>query len=152
MNTLETGTDFTVTMRVDGRPEEVFAAIDDVRGWWSGEIRGETDRVGAEFEYRYADVHRSVQRVTERVPGTKLVWRVVDSDLSFLVHRSEWTGSEIVFELTDRGGQTEIRFTHRGLNPQSECYGACSSGWGALITRNLRGLIATGERQPDVFA
>ncbi len=152
MSTPEAGTDFTVTMLVDRAPDEVFAAINDVRGWWSGEVEGETGRLGAQFTYRYANVHRSVQRVTELVPGRRVVWRVMDSHLDFVVNGREWTGTHIIFEIADRQGRTEVRFTHRGLHPSCECYGACSDGWERLLTRNLRGFIATGEPQPDAFA
>jgi hypothetical protein len=152
MSTAETATDFTVTMLVEGTPEEAYAAINHVRGWWSGEVEGDTDRAGESFTYRYRDIHRSTQRVAELVPGRKVVWQVVDSHLSFLENKGEWTGTEIVFELDDREGRTEVRFTHRGLTSESECYGSCSTGWGALLTSNLRGLIATGATQPDVFS
>ena len=43
---------FAATFTVDRTPEEVFAAINDVRGWWSGNIEADTGALGAEFTYR----------------------------------------------------------------------------------------------------
>jgi len=53
---------FTTTFTVDQTPEEAFAAINDVRGWWSGEFEGSTDKLNDEFTYRYEDLHRSSRR------------------------------------------------------------------------------------------
>ena len=142
----------TIAFTVDQTPEEAFAAINNVRGWWSGEIEGATDKVGAEFTYRYKGAHRSTQKVTELIPGRKVAWHVSDSDLSFVKDKNDWTGTDIVFDISTKDGKTEIRFTHAGLEPEIECYGSCSNAWGILINGNLRELIATGKSQPDVFA
>ena len=56
---------FTTSFVVDQTPEEAFA-VNNVRGWWSGDIDGDSCTVGDEFTYRYADVYRSRQRVNLR--------------------------------------------------------------------------------------
>jgi hypothetical protein len=56
---------FSATFTVDETPKEVFAAINNVRGWWTGEIQGNTDCLGEEFTYRYKAAHYSKQRITE---------------------------------------------------------------------------------------
>jgi Activator of Hsp90 ATPase homolog 1-like protein len=147
-----TSLDFATTFSVSDTPGAVFDAINNVRGWWSGEIEGDTDQLGSEFTYWYKNVHRSTQRITELIRGKRIVWRVSDSSLTFVKDKSEWNDTEIVFDISERDGKTEVRFAHRGLVPQYECYGSCSNAWGMLINGNLRELILTGEHQPDAFA
>ena len=136
---------YTTTITVDQTPEEAFAAINNVRGWWSEGIEGGTDKLGDEFTYRYKDLHYSKQKITELIPGKKVVWLVLDGYLSFTKDTTEWKGTEIVFEISRKGDKTEIRFTHRGLVPEYECFSACSDGWGFYINRSLRSLITTGK-------
>ena len=144
--------DFSTSILVDQTPEEVFKAIHNVRGWWSGEIEGNTEKLGDEFTYRYKDMHVSKQKVTEFIPGKKIVWHVTDAELGFVSDKAEWKGTDIIFEIAKSRGKTELRFMHAGLVPAFECYGGCSGAWGALIEGNLRKLIVTGKNQPDLFA
>ena len=149
--TIMSNQNYAATITVDQTPEEVFDAINNVRGWWSGEIEGDSNKLGAEFTYRYKDMHRSKQKVTEFARGKKVVWHVLDSHLSFLTDKTEWKDADVVFEIARKGNKTELRFTHVGLVPSIECYGSCSNAWGMLVS-NLRKLIITGKSQPDVFA
>jgi Activator of Hsp90 ATPase homolog 1-like protein len=138
---------YTTTITVDQTPEEAFAAINNVRGWWTGDpgVEGSTDKLGDEFTYRYEDVHYSKQKITELVPGKKVVWLVSDARLNFAKDKTEWKGTEITFEISKKGNQTEIRFTHVGLVPQFECFDSCSDAWGSYINGSLRKLITTGK-------
>jgi hypothetical protein len=140
---------YTATILVDQTPEEAFAAVNNVRGWWSGEIEGSTDELGAEFTYRYGDLHRSKQEITEFIPGKKVVWHVLDAEIGFVEDKNEWNGTDIVFEISERAGKTEVRFTHVGLVSEFECYDSCSNAWGGYITGSLKSLITTGTGNPN---
>jgi hypothetical protein len=129
---------YSISFAVDQYPEQVFNAINNVRVWWSGEIEGETDKLGAEFTYSYQNMYRSKQKITELVPNQKVVWHVLDRSLSFPKDKSEWTGTDIVFDVPAKDGKTEVRFSHVGLAPQIECYGSCSNAWSMLVNGNLR--------------
>jgi len=136
--------DFTTAFLVDQTSAEVFEAITDVRGWWSGQIDGHTSQPGDEFTYRYEDLHLCRILVTEADPGQKVTWLVLEGGPAFTRNKEEWRGTMIRFEISQIGGQTEVRFTHRGLIPRIECFGACSSAWGSYINGSLRSLITTG--------
>ena len=63
---------YTLTVTVDKSPEEAFQAIKNIRGWWSEEIEGPTDKVGDVFDYHFRDLHRCTMKMTEAKPGKKV--------------------------------------------------------------------------------
>ncbi len=142
----------TATLLVEQTPAEVFAAVNNPRKWWSGEFEGSTDKLNDEFTYRYKDMHYSKQQVIEMLPNEKVVWLVTESYLSFLEDKEEWTGTKIIFEIGREGNKTKLRFTHQGLTPDVECYGACSGAWQQLVTQSLYGFITTGKEDKPVLA
>jgi Activator of Hsp90 ATPase homolog 1-like protein len=149
MKTQITTSDFTTTILVDQTPEEVFNAINNVRGWWSEEIEGSTSKLNDEFTYRYEDVHRSKMKLIEVIPNKKIVWLVEDNYFKFTKDSSEWTGNKIIFEITEKGNKTQLQFTQAGLVPEYECYDICQNAWTTYIQKSLRNLITTGKGQPN---
>ena len=144
-----TTTDFTTTLVVDQTPEDVFNAVNNVRGWWSEEIEGGTEKLNDEFTYHYKDVHISKMKLIEVIPNEKVVWLVMDNHFNFTKDRSEWKGTRISFEISQKDNKTQIRFTHLGLVPEYECYDICRDAWSNYIRNSLRSLITTGEGQPN---
>ena len=91
---------YTIAFTVNQTPQEAFAAINNVRGWWSEEIEGSTNKLGAEFKYHFKDIHRCKLKITELIPGKKVVWRVLDNFFNFTKDRTEWKGTDVVFEIS----------------------------------------------------
>jgi hypothetical protein len=141
--------DFTASIIVENTPQEVFDAVNNVPAWWTGNITGDTKKLGDEFKYQYGDTHRSTQKITEFVPGKKVVWHVTDSYIGFVEDKKEWNDTDIIFEISEKGDKTELVFTHKGLVPPIACYDNCSRAWGMLINSNLRNLIITGKSQTE---
>lgn len=140
---------FTTTIIVDATPAKVFEAIQNVRGWWSEEIEGDTNNLNDEFNYHYKDIHSCKIKLTEATPGKKMVWLVLDNYFSFTKDKNEWIGTKIIFEISVKGNQTQMQFTHEGLVPAYECYDACVNGWTQYIQQSLVSLITTGKGQPN---
>lgn len=146
---MATQSDFTVAFTVDATPEQVFKAINQVNRWWSEEIEGRTDHVGAIWHYHFQDIHRCTMEVTELVPSEKVVWRVLDNDFKFTHDKHEWIGNTIVFDIAEKDGKTEVTFTQHGLTPAYECYEICEGAWTNYVTDSLKGLIETGKGKPN---
>jgi hypothetical protein len=141
--------DFTTTLLVDQGPKQVFEAINNVRGWWSEEITGSTDKLNAVFDYRYEDVHLCKIKITEFIPDKKVVWSVLENYFKFTKDKSEWVGTKIIFEISVQDNKTQIHFTHLGLVPDYECYDICNTAWTQYIQQSLFGLITRGEGKPN---
>jgi hypothetical protein len=140
--------DFTTTILVDQTPRQAYDAINNVRGWWSQNIEGDTDKLNSIYDYHYQDVHRSKIKVVELVTAQKVVWLVLENYFKFTEDKSEWVNTKIIFDITRKDNKTEVRFTHQGLVPDYECYNVCFDSWTGYIQNSLKKLIATGKGEP----
>lgn len=141
--------DFTTMLLVNQNPEEVFNAINNVRGWWSEGIEGGTDKLNDEYIYHYKDIHYCKIKIVEMIPNQKVVWLVLDNYFKFTKDKSEWKDTKMIFTISPNDDQTEVRFTHQGLVPQYECYEICKEAWTSYINDSLFNLITTGIGHPS---
>lgn len=141
--------DYTTSILVEQNPKIAFEAIKNFRGWWSEEIEGNTDKLGDVFVYHYKDVHICKMKLIEIIPDKKLVYEVLDNQFSFTKDKTEWIGTKLIFDISEDGGKTKVKFTHQGLVPEYECYKVCYDAWGNYITNSLYSLITTGKGKPN---
>jgi uncharacterized protein YndB with AHSA1/START domain len=140
--------DFTTTVVLDAIPADIFKAVNNVRQWWSENIDGDTGKLNSEFLYHYEDVHRAKIRVTELLPDKKVAWHVVDNYFKFTEDESEWKDTSIIFEISEKEGKTQLKFTHEGLVPEYECFQICHDAWTHYVQGSLKDLIMKGKGYP----
>ncbi|MBS1511912.1 MAG: SRPBCC domain-containing protein [Bacteroidetes bacterium] len=141
--------DFSTSVDIPAAPEKVFAAINNVRGWWSEQIEGNTTALNDVFLYRFKDVHRCTMQLTELVPNQKITWLVKDNFFNFTGNQQEWIGNTLHFTLDGDDHSTQLHFKQVGLVPANECYTICRDCWEDYIHNSLRNLILTGKGNPN---
>ncbi|WPU96036.1 SRPBCC domain-containing protein [Mucilaginibacter sabulilitoris] len=141
--------DFNTTFSVDNTPKEVFNAVNNVRGWWSERIDGGTEQLNDEFTYQRWELHKCTMKLIEVIPDKKVVWQVLDNYFSFTEDKTEWIGTKISFDISEKDGKTQLLFTHWGLVPAYECYDVCFDAWSSYIKGSLQNLITTGKGEPN---
>lgn len=141
--------DFTSSIVVQKSPEDAFKAIQNFRAWWSEQIEGPTDSLNEVFFYHYKDIHLCKIKLVERVANKKLVYQVIENQFNFTKDKGEWVDTKLIFELSEEGNKTRVKFTHEGLVPDYECYQVCNDAWTGYIRNSLYKLISTGKGEPN---
>jgi hypothetical protein len=141
--------DFSTRFLVDQTPNEVFNAVNNVRGWWSERIDGCTSQLNDEFTYQRWELHKCTMKLTEVIPDKKVVWLCLGNYFSFTKDQTEWVGTKIEFDISEEDGKTQLVFIHHGLTRAYECYDICFDAWTSYIQGSLKDLITTGKGQPN---
>jgi len=139
--------DYHTSIMFDGTALEAFTAINSVTKWWTENLEGSSHKLNDEFTVHFGTTWK-IFKVTEFVPGKKVMWLVTDCYLPWNVDKTEWKGTKISFEIAEKGSETKIHFTHIGLVPEVPCFDVCSNAWSEYIQGSLLNLIKTGKGQP----
>jgi len=135
---------------VNASAEEVMKKISQINFWWVKEFSGKAEKLNDKFHVPMGKTFVDFQ-ITELVPNKKVAWKVTDSNIYWLKDKKEWNGTEVVFEISEKGKATQIDFTHIGLVPEVECYDVCEEGWNTHITMSLAKFINEGKGMPKKF-
>ena len=124
---------------------ETTEKISKVPEWWGITFSGSAQKQDDKFVVKMGGDSFFNFTVTELMPGKKIVWQVTDCLMPWYSDKNEWTGTKLIFNLTEKDGITTLHFTHEGLTPNVECYKDCELGWTHWITKSLFSYLTTGK-------
>jgi hypothetical protein len=123
--------------------EEAFDKISRVNEWWALNFEGSAKKTGDIFTVRFGDTFVTF-KIAEAIPGKKVTWHVTDCYLPWLTDKTEWTGTDVAFEISREHNLTKIDMEHIGLTPGAECYDNCEKGWDHYIKVSLFKFVTEG--------
>jgi hypothetical protein len=139
---------YSVTINVNADPDEAFKKISQVNLWWAKNFIGKAVEEGDTFKVDFGKTFVDF-KVTEAVPGQRIVWLVTDCYLHWIENKREWNQTEVVWEISRKDGGSQIKMTHVGLVPTTECYNDCEAGWNGHIKESLVTLINENRGKPE---
>lgn len=123
---------------------DALATADGLATWWAPHTETETDE-GLVLAHSPGEAHGDVQfRVVERIANRRIEWEVISSHPT-QSPASSWTGTHIVFELSEAPSPgawmgmpegktlTVLNFQHAGWNETSPFLGFCNYAWGVTL-------------------
>jgi hypothetical protein len=139
--------DYTRTFQARASVQATLDAIDLVGAWWTTSFEGSAKNRNDTFHVHFGDTFVDF-RVVEHT-SSRIVWHVTNSRLAWLENANEWTGTDVIWDLTAAGDETRVQMTHRGLLPDVECFENCEKGWNFYVGRSLPRLLSEGQGLPD---
>lgn len=140
--------DFSYSLTVKAPAKETLKRISEVNLWWAKDFKGKAAKLNDEFSVYFGDTFVDF-KISEYSAEKKIVWLVTDCNLGWIKDKKEWNGTECIWNLTEKDGETQIDFMHKGLTPESECYESCKPGWTHHIKDSLLKLVNNGKGLPE---
>lgn len=141
--------DYNITIVVKATEEEAFNSINDVAGWWSTDLEGQSGKLGDIFTVRFGKTFITI-KITELIPYKKIGWLVIDCYKDWLKDKKEWQDTSMIWEISEKGDKVHVTFTHIGLIPGIECYEGCEKAWDFYIEESLFKLITEKQGIPEL--
>lgn len=131
---------------IDAPQERVYQALatrDGLAGWWTRDVRGESEP-GGKLEFFFGHPQpAAVMEVTDLVPGERVGWRCVQWP-------DEWVGTTLTFDLSSAGDETAVLFRHGDWREPIVFMYHCSTKWAYHLLGLKAGLEGgTATPYPD---
>lgn len=117
--------------------QRLFAAISQVEGvasWWHAPRAVMTDAC-VMWEFRPGPEHGVLKmKIVEQTPTRRVEWKCVSMHPESSPV-SAWTGTHIVFEISEEKAQSVLDFRHVGWDEHSPYFGFCNYHWGQALAK-----------------
>lgn len=129
---------------IEASPQATYAAVTEQSGlsaWWTrAEAVAEVDSIARFWFGADEGAPKVAMRVTELVPGKKVVWQCI---------AGPWVETgEFSFDIKPHERGSVLLFAHRGWPEDDEFYMHCNCKWGFFLGVSLKGCLETGEGKP----
>lgn len=126
------------------RVYRALTSLEELSGWWTEEVQGD-GRLGGKIDFvfrkRTGDLRGNIVMEVKEAKGPSDVrWRCVEGP-------AEWIGTDVTFQLAEKGGQTTLLFGHRNWREAVEFTSHCSTKWATFLF-SLREYVETGHGRP----
>ena len=123
---------------------EAVSTVAGVAGWWTENTTGEA-KPGGEVQVSFrnsdgAEVGKMAFEVLAPTSDQQVRWRIKSGP-------EEWLGTDVTFDLSQRGDLTVVIFGHRAWREPVEFMAHCSMKWATFLL-SLRELVETGKGKP----
>ena len=106
---------------VNAPTAKLYEAISTEKGigsWWDKPRAAELD----------------IGPILERIQGKRVEWECISTHPKNSP-ASAWTGTHIIFEITERENMAILDFRHSGWDENSEYFGFCNYHWGVALQK-----------------
>ncbi len=124
---------------IKSTPEKIYEAISTQQGiasWWSIYNNAKAE-VGSTYHISFGGGYYKEIKVTELVPGKKVVWQILDA-------HPEWLNTTVLFHINMGINSAELRFNHAGWKEYTDMFAQCNHHWGVYL-QNLKIFTETGK-------
>ncbi len=136
--------DFNSSISAKISASDAIKKIGNITEWWGVTFAGKSQKQNDKFTVKMGADSFFDFAITELIPRRKVVWLVTDCNMPWYSDKKEWTNTQLIFDLSEKNGVTDLTFTHEGLTPDVECYKDCEPGWTHWIQISLFSYLTNG--------
>ena len=145
------GIKFNITIK--SSPKKIYEAIlnqKDLQSWWTTNCRADPVIDGLnkfDFKPNEKDGGFCITRNIELVPSKLIKWKCEIGLMG--AQTEEWNNTIIEFNIEEKNSnENQLKFHHKGLTKDCNCYNGCKEGWEYYIKTSLKNYLETGKGDP----